>query len=170
MYTVCFARALLFVMFKFACFFIQLTVNDKSQNLRRLQAQRNELNAKGIVCKLVSFIIINIMHNMLSWNMKMQWVLFWIVSLVVVRLLREELQLLQEQGSYVGEVVRAMDKKKVLVKVWWSLFSSYLSHVTINSEIVFYICVGTDLFLFYCRCIPKESLLWMWIRTLISMM
>jgi ATP-dependent 26S proteasome regulatory subunit len=32
-------------------------------------------------------------------------------------LLREELQLLQEQGSYVGEVVRAMDKKKVLVKV-----------------------------------------------------
>uniref|UniRef100_A0A674C7K7 Proteasome 26S subunit, ATPase 5 n=1 Tax=Salmo trutta TaxID=8032 RepID=A0A674C7K7_SALTR len=59
---------------------LQLTVNDKSQNLRRLQAQRNELNAK-------------------------------------VRLLREELQLLQEQGSYVGEVVRAMDKKKVLVKV-----------------------------------------------------
>uniref|UniRef100_W5KXZ5 Proteasome 26S subunit, ATPase 5 n=1 Tax=Astyanax mexicanus TaxID=7994 RepID=W5KXZ5_ASTMX len=59
---------------------LQLTVNEKSQNLRRLQAQRNELNAK-------------------------------------VRLLREELQLLQEQGSYVGEVVRAMDKKKVLVKV-----------------------------------------------------
>ncbi|CAJ0957236.1 unnamed protein product [Ranitomeya imitator] len=59
---------------------LQLVVNEKSQNLRRLQAQRNELNAK-------------------------------------VRLLREELQLLQEQGSYVGEVVRAMDKKKVLVKV-----------------------------------------------------
>lgn len=39
------------------------------------------------------------------------------VSLSAVRLLREELQLLQEQGSYVGEVVRAMDKKKVLVKV-----------------------------------------------------
>lgn len=57
---------------------LQLIVNDKSQNLRRLQAQRNELNAK-------------------------------------VRLLREELQLLQEQGSYVGEVVRAMDKKK-----YWS--------------------------------------------------
>uniref|UniRef100_A0A8C7JFF9 Proteasome 26S subunit, ATPase 5 n=1 Tax=Oncorhynchus kisutch TaxID=8019 RepID=A0A8C7JFF9_ONCKI len=64
---------------------LQLTVNDKSQNLRRLQAQRNELNAK-------------------------------------VRLLREELQLLQEQGSYVGEVVRAMDKKKVLVKVCMKLF------------------------------------------------
>ena len=35
----------------------------------------------------------------------------------VVRMLREELQLLQEQGSYVGEVVKPMDKKKVLVKV-----------------------------------------------------
>jgi len=37
--------------------------------------------------------------------------------LFVVRMLREELQLLQEQGSYVGEVVKPMDKKKVLVKV-----------------------------------------------------
>lgn len=34
-----------------------------------------------------------------------------------VRMLREELMLLQEQGSYVGEVVKPMDKKKVLVKV-----------------------------------------------------
>ena len=34
-----------------------------------------------------------------------------------VRELREELQLLHEPGSYVGEVVKAMDKKKVLVKV-----------------------------------------------------
>lgn len=40
-----------------------------------------------------------------------------LLLLLLVRLLREELQLLQEQGSYVGEVVRAMDKKKVLVKV-----------------------------------------------------
>jgi ATP-dependent 26S proteasome regulatory subunit len=32
-------------------------------------------------------------------------------------MLREELQLLQEQGSYVGEIVKAMDKKEVLVKV-----------------------------------------------------
>ncbi|CAG2100459.1 unnamed protein product [Medioppia subpectinata] len=59
---------------------LQHIVTDKNQNLRRLQAQRNELNAK-------------------------------------VRMLREELQLLQEQGSYVGEVVKPMDKKKVLVKV-----------------------------------------------------
>jgi hypothetical protein len=34
-----------------------------------------------------------------------------------VRLLREELQLLQEPGSYVGEVVKVMGKTKVLVKV-----------------------------------------------------
>ncbi|KAA8909591.1 hypothetical protein TRICI_004426 [Trichomonascus ciferrii] len=34
-----------------------------------------------------------------------------------VRLLKEELQLLQEPGSYVGEVVKVMSKDKVLVKV-----------------------------------------------------
>lgn len=59
---------------------LQVVVNVQAQNVRRLQAQRNELNAK-------------------------------------VRMLREELQLLQEQGSYVGEVVKPIDKKKVLVKV-----------------------------------------------------
>ncbi|KAG2183640.1 hypothetical protein INT43_006648, partial [Umbelopsis isabellina] len=58
----------------------ELTINEKTQNLRRLEAQRNALNAK-------------------------------------VRLLREELQLLQEPGSYVGEVVKVMGKTKVLVKV-----------------------------------------------------
>merc|ERR1712048_916464 len=58
----------------------QMEVAEKVKDLRRLEAQRNELNAK-------------------------------------VRLLREEIQLLQEQGSYVGEVVKPMDKKKVLVKV-----------------------------------------------------
>jgi len=59
---------------------LQVATAEANQDLRRLQAQRNEVNAK-------------------------------------VRMLREELQLLQEQGSYVGEVVKAMDKKKVLVKV-----------------------------------------------------
>lgn len=59
---------------------IQHTIAEKTQNLRRLQAQRNELNGK-------------------------------------VRLLREELQKLQEQGSYVGEVIKVMSRKKVLVKV-----------------------------------------------------
>eukprot|EP00123_Amoebidium_parasiticum_P008156 comp18609_c0_seq1/m.20183 comp18609_c0_seq1/g.20183 ORF comp18609_c0_seq1/g.20183 comp18609_c0_seq1/m.20183 type:complete len:417 (-) comp18609_c0_seq1:477-1727(-) len=59
---------------------LQIVVSEKIQNLRRLEAQRNELNAK-------------------------------------VRHLREELQLLQEPGSYVGEVVKAIGKKKVIVKV-----------------------------------------------------
>lgn len=59
---------------------LQMVVNEKAKNVRRLQAQRNELNSK-------------------------------------VRMLREELQLLQEQGSSVGEVVKPIDKKKVLVKV-----------------------------------------------------
>ena len=36
---------------------------------------------------------------------------------LLVRLLREELQLLHEPGSYVGEVVKVMGKNKVLVKV-----------------------------------------------------
>eukprot|EP01115_Flamella_aegyptia_P010709 TRINITY_DN48020_c0_g1_i1.p1 TRINITY_DN48020_c0_g1~~TRINITY_DN48020_c0_g1_i1.p1 ORF type:complete len:405 (-),score=88.30 TRINITY_DN48020_c0_g1_i1:83-1267(-) len=55
-------------------------IREETENLRRLEAQRNELNSK-------------------------------------VRLLREELQLLQEPGSYVGEVVKPMGKNKVLVKV-----------------------------------------------------
>jgi ATP-dependent 26S proteasome regulatory subunit len=40
-----------------------------------------------------------------------------LVEHTIVRLLREELQLLQEPGSYVGEVVKVMGKNKVLVKV-----------------------------------------------------
>merc|ERR1711970_493236 len=59
---------------------LALDVNEKGNNVRRLQAQRNELNTK-------------------------------------VRATREELQLLQEQASYVGEVVKPLDKKKVLVKI-----------------------------------------------------
>jgi 26S proteasome regulatory subunit T6 len=59
---------------------LEIQVRDKGNNLRRLEAQRNELNSR-------------------------------------VRLLKEELQLLQEPGSYVGEVVKVMGKKKVLVKV-----------------------------------------------------
>ena len=58
---------------------LEMIVNDKTKNMARLEAQRNQLNSK-------------------------------------VRMLREELSLLQEQGSHVGEVVKAMDKKKVLVK------------------------------------------------------
>lgn len=57
-----------------------ISTREKTQDKRRLAAQRNELNQK-------------------------------------VRALRDEIQLLQEPGSYVGEVVKPMGKSKVLVKV-----------------------------------------------------
>lgn len=74
----------------------ELTINQKTQNLRRLEAQRNALNTRGPF-----FIVAN--------NQA--------IESHIVRLLREELQLLHEPGSYVGEVVKVMGKKKVLVKV-----------------------------------------------------
>ncbi|PFH33296.1 putative tat-binding family protein [Besnoitia besnoiti] len=59
---------------------LQRVINEKSQDKRRLEAQRNELNSR-------------------------------------VRELRDELQVLLEPGSYVGEVVKVMGRNKVLVKV-----------------------------------------------------
>jgi len=56
------------------------TIQERTSDLQRLKARRNELNAK-------------------------------------VRMLREELYHLQEPGSYVGEVIKQMGQKKVLVKV-----------------------------------------------------
>jgi 26S proteasome regulatory subunit T6 len=69
---------------------------EETENLRRLSAQRNELNAKGYFS--LSKSVIDVLY-------------------AAVRQLREELQLLQEPGSYVGEVVKAMGKDKILVKV-----------------------------------------------------
>jgi 26S proteasome regulatory subunit T6 len=54
-------------------------ITQKTSNLRRLEAQRYQLNNR-------------------------------------VRRLKEELQLLQQPASYVGEVIKTMGKKKVLVK------------------------------------------------------
>jgi 26S proteasome regulatory subunit T6 len=75
----------------------ELTINKKTQNLRRLEAQRNALNARGALIPAL-------------WALTAD-------KLYAVRLLREELQLLHEPGSYVGEVVKIMGKTKVLVKV-----------------------------------------------------
>ncbi len=58
----------------------EIKINQRTENLRRLEAQRNALNSN-------------------------------------VRSLKDELKLLQEPGSYVGEVVKVMGKGKVLVKV-----------------------------------------------------
>ncbi|CCD24599.1 proteasome regulatory particle base subunit RPT6 NDAI_0D02850 [Naumovozyma dairenensis CBS 421] len=58
----------------------ELKIRSKTENLRRLEAQRNALNDK-------------------------------------VRFIKDELRLLQEPGSYVGEVIKVVSDKKVLVKV-----------------------------------------------------
>lgn len=58
----------------------ELMIRAKTENLRRLEAQRNALNDK-------------------------------------VRFIKDELRLLQEPGSYVGEVIKVVSDKKVLVKV-----------------------------------------------------
>jgi len=54
---------------------LDVVIRERNQNVRRLEAQRNDWNAK-------------------------------------VRFIKEELQRLQEPGSYVGEVVKIMGKKK----------------------------------------------------------
>lgn len=55
-----------------------------------------------------------------------------------MRLLREELQLLHEPGSYVGEVVKVMGKNKVLVKVQpegkYSMHSRPSSYITLMDD------------------------------------
>lgn len=58
----------------------ELKIRGKTENLRRLEAQRNALNDE-------------------------------------VRFIKDELRLLQEPGSYVGEVIKVVSDKKVLVKV-----------------------------------------------------
>ena len=58
-----------------------------------------------------------------------------IVPQTQVRLLREELQLLQEPGSYVGEVVKAMGKNKVLVKVGINLAAALYSRLRLLGRI-----------------------------------
>ena len=74
----------------------QIEIRDKVKNLRRLEAQRNEINAKGTWLLLALT-----MH----------------IHIPVVRLLREELTLLSEPGSHVGEIAKLMGKSKALVKV-----------------------------------------------------
>ena len=102
---------------------LELVVRERTQNLQRLKAQRNEWNAKGMyiskigplesVCDCVCgarasglhiYSFYSFTHTQTS-------------TTYTVRLLREELYHLQEPGSYVGEVIKAMGKTKVLVKV-----------------------------------------------------
>lgn len=85
----------------------EITINEKTQNLRRLEAQRNTLNARGTLALSLALCAPSPAgKGTLTTTM-----------VTPVRLLREELQLLQEPGSYVGEIIKVMGKKKVLVKV-----------------------------------------------------
>jgi len=59
---------------------LEIVLQDKTQDLRRQEAQRNELNSQ-------------------------------------VRLLRDEIQKLQEPGAHIGEVVKVMGKTQVLAKI-----------------------------------------------------
>ncbi|AWU74404.1 uncharacterized protein C5L36_0A09910 [Pichia kudriavzevii] len=74
----------------------EIQLAAKTQNLRRLEAQRNTLNSK-------------------------------------VRALKDELKLLQEPGSYVGELIKVMGKKKALVKVHPE--GKYISNISPDVDI-----------------------------------
>ena len=90
---------------------LEIVLTDKTQNLRRLEAQRNQLNSKGA---RVYTTHLQQKHFVLQTAPAAHTLDF---LFRVVRRLREELQLLQEPGSYVGEVIKVMGKNKVLVKV-----------------------------------------------------
>lgn len=122
---------------------LQLQVRQKTHNLNRLEAQRNELNSRGplfistltLIWSFLDFFLLTIpcslgfCFSISCYTINELFVWFLIVELVsdffefwkilTVRMLKEELQLLQEPGSYVGEVVKVMGKNKVLVKVSW---------------------------------------------------
>ncbi|KAG6510706.1 hypothetical protein ZIOFF_028737 [Zingiber officinale] len=84
---------------------LQLQIRKKANNLQRLEAQRNDLNSREILA---------IRKGQIHCNNFSGCLLLYVV--VAVRMLREELQLLQKPSSYVGEVVKVMGKSKVLVK------------------------------------------------------
>jgi len=85
------------------------------------------INNSAFIRALKFFIFFISLTLVLSFLSKLEGLLLTLLTdCITVRLLREELQLLQESGSYVGEVVKAMDKKKVLVKVCLSNISVLL--------------------------------------------
>jgi len=84
---------------------MQHEVLVKEAGLRRLEAQRNDYNSERFVQSLIP-----IFNQLCRPNIPL-------LIFFPVRLLREELGLLQQPGSYVGEVVKVMGSKRVLVKV-----------------------------------------------------
>ncbi|CAL9104979.1 unnamed protein product [Musa textilis] len=94
---------------------LHLQIRQKTNNQQRLEAQRNDLNSRGSET-------LTLANSSCTGSIAFSALItFGLISctwyVVAVRALREELQLLQEPGSYVGEVVKVMGKSKVLVKV-----------------------------------------------------
>ena len=82
---------------------LDLKIRERSENLQRLRAQRNELNSRGECwwCE----------HETPPLPKADA------AAFCTVRLLREELVLLLEPASSIGDIVKQMGKEKVLVKV-----------------------------------------------------
>ena len=125
---------------------LEILARDRQHNLRRLEAQRNELNTKGAPAAPCSLTCVRqgetagrrtaravtqrrgraglmsvpapVCAQQRTFNqlcnrqalrcdaLPCSWPLTWSLRLRAVRLLREELQVLQEPGSYVGEVIK----------------------------------------------------------------
>lgn len=96
---------------------LEIQARDKQHNLRRLEAQRNELNTKGaqkvperMLCCPQERQIRVCEATILRTEACLRIAGLNHGSRFAVRLLREELQLLQEPGSYVGEVVKVRSR------------------------------------------------------------
>jgi 26S proteasome regulatory subunit T6 len=82
---------------------LEIQIRDKQHNLRRMEAQRNELNSKGAPRETGWRPAIAARR---ADGLDRQRCQRLARDTRAVRLLREELQLLQEPGSYVGEVIK----------------------------------------------------------------
>lgn len=109
----------------------RIQVHDATQDGKRLQAQRNDLNSQGLKThrdtgeeeqrgaqrrgameEQPRSAMESAPHPFSS-----ALLLLCSVLCLSVRRLRDELQKLQESGSYIGEVVKVMGKNRVLVKI-----------------------------------------------------
>lgn len=90
---------------------LQIVLQDRTENLRRLEAQRNDLNAKGILPYLFFFSLLPSFLRPFPRTVK------HVASIhphpPLVRRLRNEIQQLQVPGSSVAEVVKVMGKNQV---------------------------------------------------------
>ena len=123
----------------------QALVAEKLKNLRRLEAQRNELNAK--VCFVGCFSTLSAFkpRNVIITHQPKCW--------LQVRMLREELVMLHEPASHVAEVVKSMGKTKVHVKVHIKIIKTKL----IKTVVCIANFLGGAQRPSHCRCSPRAN-------------